>query len=154
MCHAYLSRVLYNIVVTCMRWLPYSGKFSLVQNFTEMHPDSSEEIFMDFIFAKMCHTLTTPLYSYYYAPHGNWRNDTERLSEEASMYNNALVFFLCGGLCNYESNRTATVGEKLGCWIQHCWFRLRQPLSFSYGFVGILYSIRLILRNSDHLNGR
>ena len=30
--------------------VPYSGKFSLVQNFTEMRPDSSEEIFAVFIF--------------------------------------------------------------------------------------------------------
>ena len=30
--------------------LPYSGKFSLVQNFTEMCPDSSEEIFAFFLF--------------------------------------------------------------------------------------------------------
>ena len=30
--------------------IPYSGKFSLVQNFAEMRPDPSEEIFVVFIF--------------------------------------------------------------------------------------------------------
>ena len=50
-----------------------------------------------------------------HAPHTNRRNDIERRSEEASMCNNALAFLLCGGLHNYESIRTATVGEKLAC---------------------------------------
>ena len=38
--------------------------------------------------------------------------------------------------------------------IQHCRFRLWQLWSGSYGFIGILYSIRLILLYSDHLEGR
>ena len=39
----------------------YNEKFLLVQNFTEMHPDSSEENFVVFVFAEqMCDALTTP----------------------------------------------------------------------------------------------
>ena len=37
--------------------IPYSGKFSLVQNFTEVRPDSSEEVFTVFIFAEWCAPL-------------------------------------------------------------------------------------------------
>ena len=64
--------------------VPYSGKFSLVQNFAKMPPDSSEEIFMVFIFTeRMCDTLTTPLPVDSHAPHANRKkNDTERRSEE------------------------------------------------------------------------
>ena len=43
---------------TCI--LPYSGKFSLVQIFTEKGPDSSEEIFAVFIFADAGHSGHTP----------------------------------------------------------------------------------------------
>ena len=34
------------------QWVPYSGKFSLVQIFVEKRPGSSEEIFAVFIFAE------------------------------------------------------------------------------------------------------
>lgn len=41
--------------------IPYGGKFSLVQNFVEMRPDSPKEIFVDFFPAERMHnTLTTP----------------------------------------------------------------------------------------------
>jgi hypothetical protein len=39
--------------------IPYSGKFSLVQNFAELHISPSEEIFEVFIFAPF-HVETTP----------------------------------------------------------------------------------------------
>ena len=75
-----------------------------MQNFAEMSPDSSEEIFAVFISAKRIrHALTTPL-QLMAIPH--MRSDIELQSEEASMCNNAL---LCGGLRNY------IVGEKLAC---------------------------------------
>ena len=61
---------------------------------------------------------------------------------------------LCGGLRNYEDIKTAATSMKPACWIQHCWSWLQQLWSVSYGFVGILYSSRLILLNSDHLVGR
>ena len=41
-----------------------------------------------------------------HAPH---KNRCERRSEEASWRNSGLVFFLCGGLRNHESIRTADV---------------------------------------------
>ena len=41
-------------------WIPYSGKFSLVQIFTEKRPDSSEEIFAVFIFADAGRSGHTP----------------------------------------------------------------------------------------------
>ena len=61
---------------------------------------------------------------------------------------------LRGGLRNYKGIRTAAMGEKLTCWIQYCWSRLRQLRSVSYGFVGILYSGRLPFFYSNHLEGR
>ena len=104
----------------------YSGKFSLVHNFAEMDPDSSEEIF---IFAKwICDALTTPLPVDGHAPHTNWRNDTEWRSKEASLCTNDLVFFTYGGLCNYDSIRTAAMGGKLA---QNCWSQLWQLQSIS-----------------------
>ena len=70
---------------------------------TLMCPDSSEEIFVVFIFAeRMCDALTTLLLVESHTPHANRKNDTERRSEEASLCKNGLVF-LYEGLCNYES---------------------------------------------------
>ena len=46
---------------------PYSGTFSLVQNFAEMHPDSSEEIFI--FVERMRDALTTPIPVDDHAPH-------------------------------------------------------------------------------------
>ena len=43
-------------------YIPYSRKFSLVQIFTEMRPNPSEEIFAVFIYAERKRdALTTPL---------------------------------------------------------------------------------------------
>ena len=57
-------------------YILYSRKFSLVQNFAKMPPDSSEEIFMVFIFAeRMRDALTTPLLVDGHTPHANRRND-------------------------------------------------------------------------------
>ena len=51
-----LMEVMKETAVCCLHAmchkLPYSGKFSLVQNFTVMCPDSSEEIFAVFIFTE------------------------------------------------------------------------------------------------------
>ena len=61
-----------------MSYLPYSGKFSLVQNFTEMCPDSSGEIFAVIIFTEQTRdALTTLLPVDGHAPHANQKNDTE-----------------------------------------------------------------------------
>ena len=68
-----------------------------------MCPDSSEEIFVVFIFAeRMCDSLTTPLLVESHTPHANRKNDTERQNDEASLGKNGLVF-LYEGLRNYES---------------------------------------------------
>ena len=102
-------------------YTPYSGKFFLVQNFTKLHQTLQKKIFTVFIFIfmeQMLHALTTPLPVDGHAPHANQRNDTERWSEEASLCNNNLLFLLCGGLRNYESIRTAAVGEKLAFWTE------------------------------------
>ena len=97
-----------NVVVKMIsHLLPYSGKFSLVQNFTEMHPDSSEEIFTVFIFMEQRHdTLTTPLPVDSHTPHVNSNN---------------LVFLLCGGL--RSENQDCRRGRETGLLdrrIQHC----------------------------------
>ena len=87
-----------------------------VQIFVEMRPDSSEEFFAFFICAeRMRDNLTTPLPVGDHAPYANRRNDTELQSEEASLYNNGLVFLFCGELHNYEGIKTAVAGEKLAC---------------------------------------
>ena len=44
---------------SCYSGIPYSGKFSWVQNFAEMPPDPPEEIFVVFIFVG-CARRTTP----------------------------------------------------------------------------------------------
>ena len=80
-----------------------------------MPQDSSKEIFTVYIFAeRMCDALTTTLPVDGHAQHVNRRNNTEQ-SEEASLCENGLVFLLCGGLRNYESIKTVTLGEKLAC---------------------------------------
>ena len=72
----------------------HSGKFSLVQNFTKMRPDSFRRNSRGFYFCKTNvsrsnHTPTVDGHT----PHANQRNTIEWQSEEASMYNNVLVFF-------------------------------------------------------------
>ena len=67
---------------------------------------------------QICGALTTSLPVDGHAPHVNQWNDTEQWSEEASLCNNSLVFLLCGGLRNYESIKTAAIGENLACWIE------------------------------------
>ena len=97
--------------------MPYSRKFSLVQNFAKMPSDSSEEIFaMSFFFAEwMCDALTTPLPVVGLTGEPRKRHWTTKWS---SLCNDGLVFILCGSVCNYESIRPATVGEKLACWTE------------------------------------
>ena len=56
--------------------------------------------------------LITPLPVDGRAPHANRRNDTEWWSEEASLCNNGLFFFLCGGLHNYESHQDCMPPQK------------------------------------------
>ena len=81
---------------------------------------------------------------------------SEWQSEEASFCNNGLVFLLCGGLCNYEIIKTAALGgnchveQKDSALLISPW----QLQSISYGFIGILYSSRLILLYSNHLEAR
>ena len=99
----------------------------------------------------MRNSLATPLPVDGHAPYGN---GTERRSEEVSLCNNSLIFLLCGGFRNYESIKTAVAGEKPARWIQHCWSRPFDNFGTSHGFVGILYSSRLILLYSNHSEGR
>ena len=129
-------------------WLPYSRKFSLVQNFTEMRPDFPEKTFMVFIFAEqMCnadHTLSVDGH----APRVNQRNDTERWSKEASLCNNGLVFLLCGGLCFYESIRTTAVDGK-SLMDTALLISALTTLEHLYRFIDILYTDRVILPYSN-----
>ena len=60
-------------------------------------------------------------------------NEKTTLNNEAKKQN-ALVFLLCGGLCNYENIRTSAKGDKNGFLnqrVQHCEHLL---------WVGILYT--------------
>ena len=84
------------------------------------------------------------------------KHRSEWKSEEASFCNNGLVFLLCGGLCNYEIIKTAALGRN--CHVEQKDSALLilpwQLQSVSYGFIGILYSSRLILLYSNHLEAR
>ena len=100
-------------------WVPDTHNFRFVLNFTVMSLDSSEQIFAIFIFVEwMSEALATPLPVDGHVPHMNRRNNTEQGRKEASLCNNGRVFLLYGGLRNYKSIRTATVGEKLACWTE------------------------------------
>ena len=104
--------------------------------------------------------MATPLAVDGYAPSSwcpcptlNRKNDTQWQSEEASLCNNSLVYYLCGGLHTYKSIKTATVGEKLAFWTEE--FSIADFDFDNYrASLGILYSSRLILLYSDYLGGR
>ena len=124
--------------------------FSLVHNFAEIiRPESSEEILAIFIFDEF---VMPPLPVDGHAPHTHWRNDTERRSKEASLCNNVLVFFLCGGLCNYQSIKTAAVGRKLDqkdSALLVLTSTTSEHLALTGSLVFYIYSSKLILLYSD-----
>ena len=73
------------------------------------------------------------------------RNGTERRNEEASLCNDGLIFLLCGGF--FEIAKVSRLPPRARNW--HIGFSTAD-LDFdnfrvSHGFVGILYSSRLIL---------
>ena len=71
--------------ITCL--VSYSAKFSLVQNFSEMHPDTSEEIFTVYIFAgRIWDALTTTLPVDDHGPHANWRDDDEAKKQHVQQW--------------------------------------------------------------------
>ena len=74
--------------------ISHSGKFSLVRNFTKMRPDSFRRNSRGFYFCKtnVSRSNYTPTVDGH-TSHANQRNTIEWQSEEASMYNNVLVFF-------------------------------------------------------------
>ena len=121
----------------------------MVRNLAEMPPSKyvSSFIFME----RMHDARTTSLPVDGHGPHMNWGN---RQTKAASLYNNQLVFLLCRSLRNYASIRTAAMEEKLAFWIQHCWSQLWQLRSISYGFTVIVYSSRLFVLYSCHLEER
>ena len=87
-----------------------------------------------------------------HAPHTHWRNDTERRSKEASLCNNVLVFFLCGGLCNYQSIKTAAMGRKLDqkdSALLVLTSTTSEHLALTGSLVFYIYSSKLILLYSD-----
>ena len=134
----------YSCALVCI-YIPYRGKFSLVQNLAEMRLVSPEEIFAVFIFAeRMCninHTLPVDGHT----PRVNQRNDTERRRQEASLWNNGQVFLLCGRLCFYQSIRTAAVDGKSLKETALLILTLT-TLKRLYGFVGILYRVILLYK--------
>ena len=121
-----------------------------MQNFAEIiHPESSEEILAVFIFDEF---VMPPLPVDGHAPHTHWRNDTERQSKEASLCNNVLVFFLCGGLCNYQSIKTAAMGRKLDqkdSALLVSTSTTSEHLALTGSLVFYIYSSKLILLYSD-----
>ena len=82
------------------------------------------------------------------------RNGTERRNEEASLCNNGLIFLLCGGF--FEITKVSRLpprarNRRVGFSTADLDF---DNFGVSHGFVGILYSSRLILLYSNHLEGR
>jgi len=138
--------------------VPYSRKFSLVQIFAEMHPYSSEEIFVFFFYFVVARNepLTTPLPDDGYAPYArvpkkwHWAMKWSKLS---------LLFVLCGGLHSYKGIKTACRrGRKIALLnrrVQHCWSRLHNfGASLTGSLVFCIHSSRLSLFCSNHLQGR
>ena len=83
-----------------------------------------------------------------------YRNATERRSEEANLCNNGLILLLCGGLRIYESIRTAAVGgENYSLANKYSALLILTSTTLERGF-GIWYSSRMILFYCDHLDGR
>ena len=82
------------------------------------------------------------------------QNDTERRNEEASLCNNGLIFLLCGGF--FEITKVSRLPPRVRN--RHIGFSTADldfdNFGVSHGFVGILYSSRLILLYSNHLEGR
>ena len=85
--------------------------------------------------------LTTPQPVDCHAPHAKRRYDTERQKEGTNLCNKGPVSELPSRARNWLVNQFSS-------------FRLRQLRRVSYGFVGILYSSRLILSYSDNSEGR
>ena len=82
------------------------------------------------------------------------RNGTELRNEEASLCNNGLIFLLCGGF--FEITKVSRLpprarSRRVGFSTADLDF---DNFGVSHGFVGILYSSRLILLYSNHLEGR
>ena len=93
--------------------------FSLVQSFAEMCPDSSEEILRLLFLRNRCVMLWPHPYQSTGTPTCKVKKqDKERQSEEASLYNNGPVFLLCGG-------RPAQLWKYQDCHHKHCWSQLR-----------------------------
>ena len=101
-----------------------------------MRPDSPEEIFAVFIFAeRMRNALTTP-YQLMAIPHERTEETNDEEKKQASLCKNGQVFLLCGGLCFYESIRTAAVDGKSLKEIALL-ISILTTLKRLYGFVGI-----------------
>ena len=121
---------------------------SLVQNFTKMCPDSSEENFCGFYLEWICDTLTTPLPVDGHAPQCTCepKNNTEWRSESQA----------CGFVWRPSQFENAVVGKKLACWTEGfrtADFHFQQLWSVSYGLLAFCVC-RLILFYSMHLEGR
>ena len=80
------------------------------------------------------------------------RNATERRTEDASLCNNSLIFLLCRGFRKKVSRLPLRArNRRVGFSTADLNF---DNFGASHGFVGILYSSRLILLYTNHLEGR
>ena len=136
--------------ILIINWLPYSGKFSLVQIFAEKRPDSSEEIFTVFIFAdagRFGHTPTSwwPRLICETALNDEAKKNACATTAWSAFCVEAFAITKVSRLPPRARNRrigfsTADLGfDNFGT---------------SHGFVGILYSGRLPFLYSNHLEGR
>ena len=119
--------------------------------FSRKRVQTLQKKFSRFLFSRMRDTLATPL-PVMATPH--MRNGTERRNEEASLCNNGLIFLLCGGF--FEITKVSRLpprarNRRVGFSTADLDF---DNFGVSHGFVGILYSSRLILLYSNHLEGR
>ena len=144
---ALLTRLLhgsYTVVI------PYSGEIFAGANFHGKACRLFRRNFRGFYF-RGCGTLWPHPYQLMATPH--MRNGTERRSEEASLCNDDLIFLLCGG---FEIMKVSRLPPQVRN--RHVGFSTAD-LKFnncgtSHGLVRILYSSRLILLYSNHLEGR
>ena len=133
----------------------YSGKFSQVQNFAEMPPDSSEEIFTVFCFHGTNALTTTPsqLMATPTCKLKEWYLKTKQRSKLVQHRPSLPLMWRPSQLRKYYDCCRGWETGLLSRKIQHCWSRLWQ-LKRVFSRVGILYSSRLILLYSLLFRGQ
>ena len=106
-----------------------------------------------FILWNECMMLGPHLYQLMATAH-IWTEEIDKPKKQAYTTANLSSFCVEASAIMKVSELLPYMEEKLAFWIQHCWSQLWQLWSISYGFTVIVYSSRLIVLYSYHLEGR